>query len=220
MLIAEHSMCQPGRPGPQGDPTTARRACRPSRARSRARPPCRTRRRPPARRGAPAPGRSPRACRSPDRGDAEEHRAVARVGEALARSALAMSSIISGDVLGGARVVLRPARRAGDRGRRRNDSMNGAVYSASGTPGLWAPRIVLSSTSVMFITWVTPKPRQLQAPAQQVLEQKGAQVADVDIVVDRRPAGVEADVRRVEGDQRFELATEGVPEDRLRAWRG
>ncbi len=38
---------------------------------------------------------------------------------------------------------------------RRKVLMNGSVYSASESPALCAPWMVLSSTSVRFITWVT-----------------------------------------------------------------
>ena len=65
MLMAEHSMCQPGRPSPIRSTTTARPASGPSRARSRGHRPWRTRRPRPARRPGAARDQAGPAGRRP-----------------------------------------------------------------------------------------------------------------------------------------------------------
>jgi hypothetical protein len=53
---------------------------------------------------------------------------------------------------------------------------------------------------------------KLQESLEQVLEDISPPVADVGIVVDRRPAGVELDLARLDRDELLDLAAEGVVE--------
>ena len=65
--------------------------------------------------------------------------------------------------------------------------------------------MILSSTSVMFITWSSLIAARPQPAAQDVLESERAEIADVDEVVNRRPAGVHADDVVVQGSERLHL---------------
>ena len=75
----------------------------------------------------------------------------------------------------------------------RNACVYFSVYSRDATCAPpTALRMILSSTSVMFITWSSLIAARPQPAAQDVLKREGAQVADVDVVVDRGSAGVHA----------------------------
>ncbi len=70
--------------------------------------------------------------------------------------------------------------------------------------------MILSSTSVMFITWRKASPAQPQKPPQNVDLEKSAEVPDVAVVVDRRPAGIHAQRLAVGRLQRIKLSREGI----------
>ncbi len=209
MLIAEHSMCQPGRPCPQGDGQDGSPGLALfQRAKSRT----------------SSFSYSSSATRSPRRvcvevdlrelavarkgRDLEPHRALGLVGVAAAAELLDQLDHL-GDVVGGPRVALGFL----DVQRSRSSKKRSAylpVNSASETPSFAAPLIVLSSMSVRFMTCVTRQPFALQVPAQHVLEHERAQVADVGHVVDRGAAGVEAHVPRFERHDIRQLSAQSV----------
>jgi len=56
------------------------------------------------------------------------------------------------------------------------------------------------------------EPPEHQGPLQEILEDVGPPVADVGVVVDGRPAGVELDDPGLERDERLHRAAEGVEE--------
>ena len=166
---------------------------------------------------APARGRSRRACRSRRRrrcGSRPSRRSRRRSRVSSSRS---MSAIISGDVVGRPRVVLDPldvqrvevARRSVDERRRvvvQRDA--GLVRAADG--------LVVHVGEVHHLGHAVAE--VAQAAPQQVLEEEGAQVADVDVVVDRRAAGVDPQASPgIERRQRLEPPAEGVEETRLPA---
>ena len=72
------------------------------------------------------------------------------------------------NVLGGARQSARAARPRAHPGPQKTPARISAVYSPMGTPAAAALRMILSSTSVMFITWRTGVPVSLQKAAQHV----------------------------------------------------
>ena len=90
--------------------------------------------------------------------------------------------------------------------------MYGATYVKMSCPAAAALRMILSSTSVMFMTCVTRRPRYSQPPPQQVAPEERAQVADVRMAVDGRPARVHPHLARHERDERLFLARQGVEE--------
>ena len=81
-----------------------------------------------------------------------------------------------------------------------------------GSSGAAALRMILSSTSVMFMTWRTGDSGELEEAAQHVDLEESAEVADVAVVVDGGPAGVHAQRLAVGGGERVELSREGVEE--------
>ena len=68
-----------------------------------------------------------------------------------------------------------------------------AVYSCTLTPSRAELRMILSSTSVMFMTWWNVVATLTQESAQQVDSNEGAEIADVSVIVDSRSARVHAD---------------------------
>ena len=194
MLIAEHSMCQPGRPGPiavSQDGSPGLRALperevadvvlavlvgldplpHPQLVRVEA--------------GQPPVGRP--------RGDPEEDRAV--VGP-VGVAALEQRPDERDDLVDVARSPA--AGRPGVVIRRRAASARKRSQVPLGERPRWsrrsaaAPRMILSSMSVMFITQVTGVATPAQVADEQVREQERAEVADVGRSVDGRAAGVDA----------------------------
>ena len=93
----------------------------------------------------------------------------------------------------------RPA--ASSRAHRHPRGIVPAYRSASSVvviPSAAAPRMILSSMSVRFMTHVTARPAVAQIPDQQVGEQERAEVADVRGAIHRRPAAVDADPARLD----------------------
>ena len=210
MLIAEHSMCQPGRPGPNGEGQDGSPGFSPFQS---------TKSLTSSFSYSSSATRSPRRiCAEVDlrepsvagkRRDPEIDGTVRLVGVPALPQPLDQRDHL-GDVLGGARVALglldverRDVAEEGLDVRRRE------VVRARRPPAS-APRIVLSSTSVRFMICVTRRPPGEQVAAQDVLEDEGAQVSDVDDVVDRRAARVEADVPRLERRKSHERPAERV----------
>ena len=203
-------------------PTTARPASGPSTARSRGRRPCRTRRPRRARRPAAARGRAGPAGRRPATtrcGRRSSRRRSGRRGPRSSSVSIRRDDLV--DVLGRPRHDVRaghPQRvgvgdgsaRASDRPARRSSS-----------PAAAAPRMILSSMSVMFITHVTAQPAAAQVADEQVGEQERPEVADVGRAVDRRAAAVDPDVAGLERLERPRLAGQRVvePEGHRRARR-
>ena len=72
--------------------------------------------------------------------------------------------------------------------------------------------MILSSTSVMFMTWSSLIAAHLQPAPQNILERECPQVADVDVVVDRRPARVHAHDVAVQRSKRLHLLGKSVVE--------
>ena len=66
--------------------------------------------------------------------------------------------------------------------------------------------MILSSTSVMFMTWRIGIPDQLQKAAQDVYLKKCAEVADMPVVVNRGPAGIHAQLFAIHGDELINLS--------------
>ena len=191
--------------------TMVRPAWDPSRARSRGRRPSRTRRPRPAPR--PAAGRDPggpgvRRPATTRSGRRSSRRRSGRRGRARAasRSSATMSSMCSvarGRTSG---IVIRRAVAVGEEARRGS----GRRASPMSVPAAAAPRMILSSMSVMFIT----QRHRIAAPAQvadqQVGEQERAEVADVGGSVHRRAARVDPDVVVAQRHERPGLAGQRV----------
>ncbi len=155
IAIAEHSMCQPGRPGPiavshEGSPGFGAFHSAKSRALSLSYSSTSTR----APSSMPAKSFLRQLAVLGERRDAEIVRAVlGLVGVALRPPACWMNSTISLDVLGGARRSA-PAARCSARPRPRGTpSCTSSVYSPMRHAACAALRMILSSTSVMFMTW-------------------------------------------------------------------
>ena len=92
-----------------------------------------------------------------------------------------------------------------------NACTNFCVYSRIPTPAAAAAAMMRSSTSVRFMTWLSLNPRNFEENAvQDVLKHKRAVVADVRVVVDRRPTGVHADFAGFLGDKRLGVAAQRV----------
>jgi hypothetical protein len=85
-----------------------------------------------------------------------------------------------------------------------------AVYCWTLTPSRAASRIILSSTSVMFMTWRTVYPLWRKKAAQKVDGDKGAEVADVSVVVNGGAAGVHADFVVAKGMEFFDPRRHGI----------
>ena len=174
-------------------PTTARPASGPSTGRSRGRRPCRTRRPRPAPRPAAARDRAGRAGRTPATtrsGRRSSRRRSGRRGRARAasRSGATISSMCSvarGRTSGG---VIRSAAASA----RNRSSVAVGELARCRSPAAAAPRMILSSMSVMFMTQVTAEPAPAQVADEQVGEQERPEVADVGRAVDRRAAAVDA----------------------------
>ena len=66
------------------------------------------------------------------------------------------------------------------------------------------PRIVLSSTSVMFIACIDRVAKKRSVRRKQILKDVSAEIADVGKIIDRRPAGIHAD-RIVVANDLFDL---------------
>ena len=81
-----------------------------------------------------------------------------------------------------------------------------------GMPAAAALRMILSSTSVMFITWRTGTPVSSRKRRRTSICKKCAEVADVAVVVDRRPAGIHAQRLAIGRHQRIQLSREGIEE--------
>ena len=163
--MALHSMCQPGRPGPNGLSQTARPVALRARRRSRAGPSCRA-----GRGRRPARGRcaaSPRAtCRTARRTPGRRSprsRGRPRPGRPRPASwSRWISSMTSGTD------STAPTYAAGGTTRSavmscRNSSVSRSASSRQSTPTLVARSSSGSSTSVMFCTYVTPRPACRQA---------------------------------------------------------
>ena len=202
MLIAEHSMCQPGRPVPtDGRPRTARRAWPPSRARSRGRRPWRTRRPRPARPPGAGPGRAGPAARRPATtrsGRRSSRRRSDRRGrgrgDVSTRATISgMWSVARGRTSG---TVIRSAAASA---RKRAVPAVGEVADRFARGGRAADDLVVDVGDVHHPG--DPKPAVAQVADEQVGEQERPEVADVGRPVDRRPAAVDADVTRLEGDE-------------------
>ena len=203
----------PARPAraPAPCPRRARRAWRPSTARSRGRRPCRTR--PPrrARRRASPPGQDGRAARRPATRRCGRRpsrprwrrRGPSPGGRSTSSTIWGMCSVARGSTSG--RVM--PSASASARNRPAYRSAS-SVY---GTPSAAAPRMILSSMSVRFMTHVTAKAAPAQVADQQVREQERAEVADVRRPVDGGPAAVDADVPGLQRLQRAGLARQACP---------
>ena len=82
-------------------------------------------------------------------------------------------------------------------------------------PRSLARLMILSSTSVRFITCSTLHPRNASDAPQQILEQERAEIAQVRRVVDRRAAGVHAHAATVGGRERLDLAGQRVVKEKL-----
>ena len=131
------------------------------------------------------------AVRRP-RGDPEEDRAVVgAVGVAPLEERRDQRDDLV-DVVGRPRQDVRrassgaPRRRPGTRASQRSAS------SSIDSPVAAAPRMILSSMSVMFMTQVTRSAAPAQEADEEVGEQERAEVADVGRAVDRRAAAVDA----------------------------
>ena len=94
------------------------------------------------------------------------------------------------------------------------------MYSSSDLCCATALRMILSSTSVMFMTWSSWKPLARSQRAQQVDESEGAEIADVGEVVDRGPAGVHADGVVARRRELFHLLGQRVVEAQRHKYRG
>ena len=77
-------------------------------------------------------------------------------------------------------------------------------------PAAAALRMILSSTSVMFITWRTWRPRQQQKAAKHVNLQESTEVSDVAVVVDRGAARIHPHGFAVFRKNSVELSGQGV----------
>ena len=77
-------------------------------------------------------------------------------------------------------------------------------------PSAAAPRMILSSMSVRFMTHVTRRPAVAQVADEQVREQERAEVADVGGPVDRGAAAVDPDVPGLQRLERADLPGERV----------
>ena len=186
MLMAEHSMCQPGRPRPKGASHCAQAGSSDfafqstkSRAFSLSYLSVSTR--------APAfmpddvePGQPAVLGKG---GDAEVDAAVVRVGVAAGHQPLDEGDHL-GDVLGGAGDDLGLLHAAASSMSSQKAAIQGAVKVAMSWPAASACWMIRSSTSVMFMTSSTCHPLYLQGAAQQVRGHEGAEVSDVAAVVD------------------------------------
>ncbi len=72
--------------------------------------------------------------------------------------------------------------------------------------------MILSSTSVMFITWRTRESALQQKAPQNIDGDKSAEIADVTIVIDGGSAGIHANFIALQGMEFFYLAGQRVVE--------
>ena len=197
MLMAEHSICQPGRPGADlGVPARLARRGPFQSAKSRTS----------SLLYSSASTRSPTRCCvgieagqraiAGQRRDAEEDRAVVGPVGVAALDERGDERGHVRDVIGGVRqhvgIVTRRRIQVGQ-----ERAVCRAVSSPIVMPASDASRMILSSTSVMFITQVTRCP-SIEVSAQQIGEQEAAEVAHVRRRIDRRAAAVHADVPGVD----------------------
>ena len=106
------------------------------------------------------------------------------------------------DVLGGVGDVLRALDAEGVEVFEEGALVTCAVYSPMGRPAAAALRMILSSTSVMFMTWSNGDALLADEAAQDVDVEEGAEVADVAVVVDGGAAAVHAQCGCADGGER------------------
>lgn len=143
-------------------------------------------------------------------GDPEVDPPLAPVGDPLRLKALDQAHHLL-DVQGGPRVVVGPADAEGvDVGEEALDPGGGLLRQ---------PLVVLGGVVDQPVVHVgqvhdvgDPREAALEPSAQDILKEEGAEVPDVGTVPDRRAAGVEAHVARLQGRDRLEAAGQGVVE--------
>ena len=86
------------------------------------------------------------------------------------------------------------------------------MYSSSVLCCATALRMILSSTSVMFITWLSGKPLARSHLRSRSTKREGAEIADVGEVVDGRSAGVHADGVVVGRGKLFDFLRQSIVE--------
>ena len=80
-----------------------------------------------------------------------------------------------------------------------------SVYSRIPIPAAAADWMIRSSTSVTFITCITLYPRVMQETSQNVLKHEGSKIPDMREGVDRRAAGINANLAGMHRIQRLEI---------------
>ena len=89
---------------------------------------------------------------------------------------------------------------------------NGRCIPRLAYPAAVALRMILSSTSVMFMTCLSGRAKEAHGPAQGVDVEKGAEVADMAVVVDGGATAIKPELLAVGGKKGLDLPGEGVEE--------